>query len=124
MKFFGLGKMTLGSLFKKPETLRYPFEKREPPRGLKGHIVNDPATCILCGTCVRVCSTGCLAVDRTARTWTIDRFQCVQCGACARACPPQSLRMEPTYIAPSRMRSAFTLDIPEPNQGAKESVRA
>ena len=29
MAFFNLGKMTFGSLFKKPETLKYPFEKKD-----------------------------------------------------------------------------------------------
>ena len=33
---FKLGKMTLGSLFKKPETVLYPVEKKEAPAGLKG----------------------------------------------------------------------------------------
>ena len=48
---FKLGKMTLGSLFKKPETVLYPVEKKEAPAGLKGHIVNDADVCILCGIC-------------------------------------------------------------------------
>ena len=41
MGSFKLGGMTFGSLFKKPETLLYPFEKKEPYTGQKGHIIND-----------------------------------------------------------------------------------
>lgn len=41
--------MTLGGLFKKPETLMYPVETKTPPAGLKGHVVNDVDRCILCG---------------------------------------------------------------------------
>ena len=41
MGSFKLGKMTLGGLFKKPETLMYPVETKTPPAGLKGHVVND-----------------------------------------------------------------------------------
>ena len=52
---FKLGKMTLGSLFKKPETVCYPAEKKEAPAGLKGHIVNDVSVCIVCGICQRRC---------------------------------------------------------------------
>ena len=40
MGSFKLGKMTLGGLFKKPETLMYPVETKTPPAGLKGHVVN------------------------------------------------------------------------------------
>ena len=47
MSGFKLGKMTFGSLFKKPETVLYPFVKKEPPAGLKGHVVVDESTCIL-----------------------------------------------------------------------------
>ena len=36
MGAFKLGKMTFGSLFKKPETVLYPFEKKPQPEGLKG----------------------------------------------------------------------------------------
>ena len=51
MGSFKLGKMTLGGLFKKPETLMYPVETKTPPAGLKGHVVNDVDRCILCGIC-------------------------------------------------------------------------
>ena len=60
---FKLGKMTLGSLFKKPETVLYPVEKKETPAGLKGHIVNDVDVCILCGTCVLECPKHCLSME-------------------------------------------------------------
>ena len=79
---FKLGKMTLGSLFKKPETVLYPVEKKEAPAGLKGHIVNDADVCILCGICQRRCPCAAIVVEKPNRKWTIDRFRCVQCGTC------------------------------------------
>lgn len=51
MGSFKLGGMTFGSLFKKPETVLYPFEQKPAPVGLKGHIENDASACILCGIC-------------------------------------------------------------------------
>ena len=48
---FKLGKMTLGGLFKQPETVQYPAQVKTPPPGLKGHVENDVAHCILCGIC-------------------------------------------------------------------------
>lgn len=110
-----LGGMTLRSLFKKPETTRYPFEKKTPPPGLKGHIVNDVAGCILCGMCARTCPTDAEVVDKKASTWSIDRFRCVQCGSCIRACPKQCLSMDPAYapVATSKHVDVFAVPVRE-----------
>ena len=97
MGVFKLGNMTFGSLFKKPETVKYPVERKPQPEGLKGHIAIDVDACILCGMCDRSCSTDCITVDKAARTWTIDRYQCVQCGYCITVCPKKCLSMEPNY---------------------------
>ena len=51
MGSFKLGKMTLKSLFGKPETIQYPVEQKTPPPGLKGHVTNNVDACILCGIC-------------------------------------------------------------------------
>ena len=97
MGAFKLGKMTFGSLFKKPETLLYPVEKKPQPEGLKGHIVNNVDECILCGMCSRSCPTDSIVVDKPARTWAIDRFACIQCGYCTTVCPKKCLSMDPNY---------------------------
>ena len=68
MSGFKLGKMTFGSLFKKPETVLYPVVKPEPPVGLKGHVVVDESTCILCSLCVKRCPCGAIEVDKKAYT--------------------------------------------------------
>lgn len=96
-----MGKMTLRSLFGKPETVLYPVVSKPAPAGLKGHISNDMDACILCGICERTCPAEALGVDKAEGTWTIDRFRCVQCGACTRACPKECLTMEPEYQKPA-----------------------
>lgn len=113
MGSFRLGGMTLGSLFKKPETLLYPLESKEPPKGLKGHIVNDVELCILCGICQRVCPAGALTVDKGARTWAIDPFRCVQCASCVAACPKHCLAMDPQATAVSPERFDVVVEVPE-----------
>lgn len=110
---FKLGKMTLGSLFKKPETVLYPVEKKEAPAGLKGHIVNDVDVCILCGICQRRCPCAAIVVEKTNRKWTIDKFRCVQCGTCVLECPKHCLSMEPGWPAPSKKMYIETFDVPE-----------
>ena len=42
MGSFKLGKMTLGGLFKKPETLMYPVETKTPPAGLSLIHISEP----------------------------------------------------------------------------------
>ena len=69
MGFFKLGTMTVGSVFKKPETLKYPFETKDPYEKQKGVIVNDkPKDCTLCGICQKRCPANAIKVDREART--------------------------------------------------------
>lgn len=118
MGSFRLGGMTLGSLFKKPETLLYPLEEKPAPAGLKGHIVNDVDRCILCGICARVCPAGALAVDKKARTWAIDPFRCVQCGSCVRACPKACLAMDSAYTPIATAQSCTVLEVPDPKASA------
>lgn len=113
MGAFKLGKMTLGSLFKRPVTLLYPFETKPAPAGLKGHIAIDREQCILCGLCERSCTTNCLTVNKAERFWQINRYQCVQCGYCITVCPKQCLSMLPTYAEVTPTMTSERVDIPQ-----------
>jgi formate hydrogenlyase subunit 6/NADH:ubiquinone oxidoreductase subunit I len=113
MGIFKLGTMTLGSMFKKPETVLYPTEQKSAPAGLKGHIVVEAEKCILCGMCARSCTTGTIAVDKEARTWSIGYYQCIQCGYCVQVCPKNCLRMEPSYWKCGTEKTVETTSIPE-----------
>lgn len=122
-----LSKMTLGSIFKKPETILYPAQTRFVPEGLKGHIENDIARCIFCGICEKRCPADAIEVKKQDRTWSIDVFRCVQCGSCARECPQKCLRMEPSYAAVSVAKSVLTLEQPQESpedKAAKEAAKA
>lgn len=119
-----MGKMTLRSLFKKPETVMYPLEKRYQPEGLKGRILNDIDVCILCGICQKRCPTGAIVVDKKDKTWSIDRFRCVQCGECARECPKNSLTMAPDYAPAGTAKTVDSLAKPEPSEEEKAAAAA
>ena len=67
MGSFKLGKMTLRSLFSKPETVMYPAQTRFQPEGLKGKVLNDIDTCILCGICEKRCPTAAISVVKRGR---------------------------------------------------------
>lgn len=124
MGSFNLGKMTLRSLFGKPETVMYPAQTRPQPKGLKGHVVNDIRTCILCGICEKRCPTGAISVDKKAQTWTIDRFRCVQCGSCVRECPKHSLSMDPAHAKPATAKGVVVERKPEPTEEEKAAAAA
>ena len=113
MGAFKLGKMTFGSLFKKPETVLYPLEKKPQPAGLKGHIVVAAERCILCGMCQRSCSTNCITVDRNERFWQIQPYQCIQCGYCVTVCPKKCLEMNPDYTQAATQKLPTRVPIPE-----------
>lgn len=114
MGSFKLGGMTLGSLFKKPETIQYPKQVKTAPAGLKGHIENDVSLCILCGICEKSCPADALVVEKKQRVWSIDPFRCVQCGSCVRACPKSCLHMLPNYPSIATAPSCVVVGVPDP----------
>ncbi|MEE0706127.1 MAG: 4Fe-4S dicluster domain-containing protein, partial [Adlercreutzia sp.] len=94
----------------------YPFEQKPAPAGLKGHVANDAARCILCGICQKCCPADAIVVEKKERTWSIDPFRCVQCGSCVRQCPKHCLTMEPTYTAVATAQSCTVVTVPDPKK--------
>jgi ferredoxin len=44
----------------------------------------EPDTCILCGTCARICPTGVVTVSEAVKT---EKEGCISCTACVKNCP-------------------------------------
>ena len=119
---FKLGKMTLRSLFGKPETVRYPFEEPEHPAALRGKVVFSPENCIYCGICEKRCPTGAISVNKKDSTWSIDHFKCIQCDTCVRECPKGCLSMDAVLVHPSTVKEVETFKKPEPTEEEKEAL--
>jgi formate hydrogenlyase subunit 6/NADH:ubiquinone oxidoreductase subunit I len=92
----------VGSLFKKPVTEMYPYEKKPVPDRLRGKISYDAEKCIGCSLCVRDCPANALeliVIDRAAKRfvmkYNIDR--CIYCNQCNQVCRPKCIELTNEY---------------------------
>ena len=122
MGSFKLGKMTLRSLFGKPETVRYPLEEPEHPAALRGKVEFSNEHCIYCGICEKRCPTGAIKVNKKEGTWSIDHFSCIQCDTCVRECPKGCLQMDPVLVHPSAQKATEVFTKPEPTEEEKAEL--
>ena len=81
----------LRSLFRRPVTVRYPFERRATPERLRGRLVFDPAACTGCGLCVKDCPAAAIELvvaekqnKRFVLRYHVDR--CTFCAQCVQSC--------------------------------------
>jgi NAD(P)H-quinone oxidoreductase subunit I len=86
------------SLFKRPVTELYPFERRPAPERLRGQLVFDAAKCTGCRICVRDCPAAAIdiaVVDKATKRFVMkfrgDR--CTYCAQCVVSCNFDSLGM-------------------------------
>ena len=86
------------SLFKRPATELYPFERREAPARLRGMLVFEASRCTGCKICMRDCPARALelvvvdkATKRFAMKFHADR--CTYCAQCVVSCNFDALSM-------------------------------
>lgn len=99
---------SIGFLFKKPKTLRYPFELKEPAQRYRGFHLNDWDKCTGCGNCADICPNAAIEMvqidelepksgEKNERP-RLDYGRCCYCGLCVDICPPGSLRLSRDYF--------------------------
>ncbi len=104
-------------LFRKPQTLRFPFEGKEPAARCRGLHLNDLEACTGCGNCADICPNQAITMvempeievqpgDKGERP-SIDYGRCCFCGLCVDICPPASLSLSRDYYHIDKTTDSF-----------------
>lgn len=121
-------KTVLKQFFSDPATILFPSEPAKKFDATRGHVVFDGSKCTSCSLCSKHCPSQAIAVDRAAKTWTIDRFRCVICNNCVDLCKFGALSFENTYsesATPSeRSVEVFEVTYVKPERPKKEEPKA
>ncbi len=86
------------SLFKRPVTELYPFERRPAPDRLRGLLVFDATKCTGCKICVRDCPAKAIdivVVDKATKRFVMKFHtdRCTYCAQCVVSCNFHALSM-------------------------------
>lgn len=101
---------TLRHVFRKPVTIQYPEERREPAARFRGlHALrcypSGEERCISCCLCARICPTQCIRLVTSGEErkvideYDVDLGHCLFCGLCAEVCPEEAIVLSPRYEA-------------------------
>lgn len=79
--------------FSKPNRTRTPKDVVPFPADFRGELLHDLTQCVLCATCVYVCSPGAITIEKgeESGSWEYDGGRCTFCGRCVEYCPTHAL---------------------------------
>jgi formate hydrogenlyase subunit 6/NADH:ubiquinone oxidoreductase subunit I len=107
----------IGSLFKKPATMRYPFEKFRMPKDFRGQPKFKSELCTGCRLCIRDCPSQAITITKIGEKKfeaSIDLGKCVYCAQCAETCPRKVIEIttefELTQVERGKLKVTFHAD--------------
>lgn len=88
----------LGSLFKRPMTELYPFERHPAPERLRGKLTWNPEKCTGCALCSKDCPSNAIeliTLDKKAKRFVMEYHadRCTYCAQCVQNCRFECLNM-------------------------------
>ncbi|HOC03249.1 MAG TPA: 4Fe-4S binding protein [Candidatus Ratteibacteria bacterium] len=92
----------LRHIFRKPATVRYPFEKIPVPDDFRGTPVLSPDKCIVCRACVRDCPAFAIEIleisqEEKEYRMIIHNDRCIHCAQCAESCPTKAITLNKDF---------------------------
>jgi len=119
----------LGSLFRKPATIGYPFEAFVMPRDFRGQPKFISEKCSGCRLCIRDCPSQAITITKVGEKRfeaTLDVGRCVYCGQCEETCPRQAVKLSTDFelarLDPKTMKVVFPNNAPVPAPRPEEST--
>ena len=136
----------LRSLFRRPATVLYPFERLDVPEGFRGRVAFDPSSCVGCKLCMRDCPSGAIRIAHVEGGSFLFAFRppsagesrgveianlskrkhkarlalskCIYCSQCAESCVRKALATTKDYEL-----AALASDVlPEPEPPAAHAI--
>ena len=105
----------LQSLFRRPATEKYPFERRAAPDRLRGALRWNPEKCTGCCLCVKDCPAQALdliVLDKAQKRFTLRYHmdRCTFCAQCVQSCRFGCIEMSPKQWELAALnKEAFTV---------------
>ena len=115
--------ITFKNVFCPAVTLQYPDEKETMTERYRGLVDLDPAKCISCYQCARICPTGCLVLThklaeqkKILESFAYNMELCCFCGLCEQACPTQAVTMNKIYEIAVREHGKLHVNLLDPEK--------
>jgi len=107
----------LRHIFKKPATVKYPFEKLQVPKDFRGTPVFHSELCNGCKVCVLDCPAEAIEIIRVSETekkfkMILYNDRCVHCAQCTESCPKDAITINTDFELAAFNRHKLKIEYP------------